>query len=266
MPMIIKVQSMETAEELQKRIDRCVIFNKFDMSGRVVDALVNQGFKPILVDNNGLQGTADEIIEQQRLFNVYVFGLPRSGTSMHTKIMELLGIKMHYTTENDENKLNHDERYLEKFGEDYHPNPTGFFEIGRDGQDEYRKMLEETYGGCKMIIPVRGHRWEHVKKTPSKVIMTWRDPEEIRQSQMGFYSRASEVGMLRTALVQQQMDLEQSGIPHYISHYRKVVNDPVGEITKMKYFLNAPNEIDEAVKFVDPKQLRFKKEELQEGL
>ncbi len=264
--MIIKVQSMEVAEELQKRIDKCIIFNKFDMSSRVTDALINQGLKPVLVDDDGWEGTADEIIQRERLFNVYLFGLPRSGTSMHTKIIELLGVKMHYTTENDENKLQHDENYFQKFGEDYHPNPTGFYEIGRDGQGEYKKMLEGTYGGCKMIIPVRGHRWEHVKATPSKVIMTWRDPEEIRQSQMGFYSRASDIGQLRTALVQQQMDLEESKIPHMISHMDKMIADPAKQIKVIADFINAPNTIDEAVKFVDPKQYRFQKDKLTPGL
>jgi hypothetical protein len=117
-----------------------------------------------------------------------------------------------------------------------------------------------------MIVPVRGHRWEHVKKTPSKVIMTWRDPEEIRQSQMGFYSRASDIGQIRTALVQQQMDLEQSGIPHMISHMDKMIADPVKQITVIKDFINAPNSIDEAVKFVNPEQYRFRKDDLIPGI
>ena len=117
-----------------------------------------------------------------------------------------------------------------------------------------------------MIVPVRGHRWEHVKATPSKIIMTWRDPEEIRQSQMGFYSRASDIGQLRTALVQQQMDLEASGIPHMISHMDKMIANPEKQIKLIADFINAPNKIDEAVKFVDPKQYRFKKDDLIPGI
>lgn len=117
-----------------------------------------------------------------------------------------------------------------------------------------------------MIVPVAGHRWRHVKKTPSKVIMTWRDPEEIRQSQMGFYSKSTDIGKLRTQLVQQQMELEQSGIPHLISHMDKMIEDPIKQISIIKEFINAPNDIAEAVKFVDPKQYRFRKSELVEGL
>lgn len=262
--MILDVKTKDVALELQKRIHNIVILDKVDFE--LSHQIENQGFKIVQVNPDGLDGTADEIIQEQRMFNVYLFGLPRSGTSMHTKIIELLGVNMHYTTENDETKLQHDENYFVKFGEDYHPNPTGFFEIGRGGQEEYEKMLKENYSGCKMIIPVRGHRWEHVKQTPSKVIMTWRDPEEIRQSQMGFYSRASDIGQLRTALVQQQMDLEQSGVPHMISHMDKMIADPIRQISIIKEFINSPNSIDEAVKFVDPKQYRFRKTELVEGL
>jgi len=262
--LILNVKTKDVALDLQKRIHNIVIIDKVDFE--LSHQIENQGFKIVQVDANGLDGTADEIIQEERLFNVYVFGLPRSGTSMHTKIVELLGVTMHYTTENDENKLAHDERYLEKFGEDYHPNATGFFEIGKDAQGEYKKIREGNYGGCKMIIPVRGHRWELCKETPSKVIMTWRDPEEIRQSQMGFYSKASDIGMLRTALVAQQMELEQSGIPHIISHMNKMIADPCKQIAIIKEFINSPNSIDEAVKFVDPKQYRFRKSELVEGL
>jgi len=262
--LILNVQSLKTAEELQKRIHHVVVLDHHGPT--LAKKIEAQGFKVVTVDPDGIQGTADEIIERERLFNVYLFGLPRSGTSMHTKIIELLGVQMHYTTENDENKLQHDENYLKKFGEHYHPNPTGFYEIGRDGQGEYQKILDGTYGGCKMIVPVRGHRWEHVKSTPSKIIMTWRDPEEIRQSQMGFYSRASDIGQLRTALVQQQMDLEQSGIPHMISHMDKMIKNPITQIQLIKEFINAPNDINEAVKFVNPEQYRFRKENLQPGL
>jgi len=37
----------------------------------------------------------DRIIERDRLYQIYVFSLPRSGSSMMTHIVELLGVNMH---------------------------------------------------------------------------------------------------------------------------------------------------------------------------
>ena len=41
----------------------------------------------------------DNVIEQGRLFNVYVIGQPRSGTSMLTNIVRHLGVNIIQTSE-----------------------------------------------------------------------------------------------------------------------------------------------------------------------
>jgi hypothetical protein len=40
-------------------------------------------------------------IEEQRLFNVFVFGLPRSGTSMMSGILERLGVNFIHTSDTE---------------------------------------------------------------------------------------------------------------------------------------------------------------------
>jgi len=208
----------------------------------------------------------DEIIEKDRLFSVYVFGLPRSGTSMMTHIIELLGVNMIYTSEKKENKERNKKRYKEKYGE-YHPNPTGFYEITEDTTNFLLKVVSKPYSGCKMIIPVNSFRWDLVKKYPSKVIMMKREPEEIRQSQMAYYRSGNiTIEVIRTQLAMQKLRLENHKIDHMQIDYHNVLDDPIKVINEIAEFINAPNSIDEAVKSVQPKQNRFKKEQLHAGL
>lgn len=206
----------------------------------------------------------DDIIERDRLFNVYLFGLPRSGTSMTTKILEMLGINMVYTSEEDKGKT--DERFKKKYGE-YHANPNGFFEITKNQFTNYLKVLSKPYSGCKMIIPVSGIRWEIVKTYPSKVIFMTRDVEEIRQSQMAYYKpQGVDVAYLRTALVTQRVRLREHDIDYLEVNYNELLIDKVNIIQQIKEFINSDISIDEAVAFVQPKQNRFKAEELISGI
>jgi hypothetical protein len=198
-------------------------------------------------------------IEQDRLFNVFVFGLPRSGTSMTTHICELLGVKMIHTSDETTRDYAH-------LGEDYHPNPHGFFEITKDLMKNYMKIAGTPYSGCKMIIPVQGMRLSFVKELPSKVIMTWRDPEEIKQSQEAFYSRASNKALLRTQLAEQKVTLQKAKIDFMIVRYEDVVNNPEEEIQKIKEFINSDADISKAVESVKPSSHRFNNKDITVGV
>ncbi len=219
----------------------------------------------------GLNMTVEEkvesVIENLRLFNVYVFGLPRSGTSMTTHVCELLGVKMVHTSEEEENKKRGDKNYKKNFGE-YHPNKTGFFEVTKNFFTNYEEIHETPFSGCKMIVPVTQQRFDAVLHTPCKVILTWRDPEEIRQSQMAYYRRGQnvDIGIIRTQLVEQKISLENHKIPVHVADYNKLLKNPQEEIQKIADFIKSPNSIDKAVEFVNPKQNRFKKEELVDGI
>lgn len=207
----------------------------------------------------------DELIEVGKLFNVYLFGLPRSGTSMTTHILELLGVNMVYTSEEEKEKT--DERFRNKYGE-YHANPNGFFEITKNQFTSFCKILSTPYSGCKMIIPVTGYRWEVVKEYPSKVIMMERDLEEVRQSQEAYYAKEGSVDIayLRTALATQKVALREHKIDHMIVNYNELLRDKVRIITQIRDFIKSDRDIQEAVDFVSPKQNRFRAEELVSGL
>ena len=215
--------------------------------------------------NTTVEERVESVIENLRLFNVYVFGLPRSGTSMTTHVLELLGVNIIETSE--EKREQADKRYKKHFGE-YHPNKTGFFEVTKDFFTNYEKIHETPFSGCKMIIPVANQRLDAVRHTPCKVILTWRDPEEIRQSQMAYYRRGNDIsiGLIRTLLVEEKLKLEKLKIPYIIVDYRKMLDNPRKEIIEIAKFIQAPRHVCDAVDFVNPEQNRFKKEELVDGL
>ena len=232
-------------------------------------------------------------------FNVFVFSLPRCGSSMTTGICEKLGVNMIYTSEDPEKRQKMQERYKKRLGE-YIPNEH-FYEITENQFSNWLKVIKTPYAGCKVIIPVNGMRWDGVLYQPSKVLMMMRDPEEIRQSQEAFYSRQSDAAYIRTALVQEQLklkrvkeayDLWKSGkykkIPtieewyemgnkdkplprkkmfdFMLVEYQDILKNPREQVQKIADFIESPNSIDEAVASIKPDRNRFKKEELEEGI
>ena len=261
-------------------------------------------------------------------FRVYVFSLPRCGSSMMTGIIERLGVEMIYTTEDEESRKKMQEVYKKKFGE-YVPNEH-FYEITKNQFENWVKIYNTPYSGCKVIIPVNGMRWEAVCSQPSKVIMMMRDPSEIRQSQEAFYkkARADYNGpdgseemepwehaeeCLKTLLANTQLmlqgrtDLSNSsrfktiscdtcgahpsnggtvcidGDPNTcfmakkkgiimpfdfkVVNYRDVLGHPKESIIQIAQFIEADMDlVDYAVGSIDPSKIRFKKEELSEGI
>jgi len=205
---------------------------------------------------------SEEQIERDRLFRVFVFGLPRSGTSLMTNICQTLGVNMIHTTE--EKKEKYDKKYKEQFGE-YHPNEGGFFEIAENFLEHYIDILGTPYSGCKMIIPVIGLRWELIKLIPSKVIMMWRDPKEIKESQEAFYSNQSDEAYLRTALINQKMILEKWGKEDndfIVINHRDLINFPKIIVLKVAEFIHSNSFIEESIALVKPERHRFKKENI----
>ncbi len=221
----------------------------------------------LIVKGKTVEEEIDFVIDNLNLFNVYVFGLPRSGTSMTTHICELLGVNMVYTSEDEEIKKRGDKNYKKNFGE-YHPNKTGFYEVTKNFFTNYEEIHETPFSGCKMIVPVHAQRFDAVLHTPCKVILTWREPEEIRQSQMAYFRKGKniDVGIIRTLLVEEKLKLKNNNIPFHVADYNKLIKNPKEEVKEIAKFLHAPRHICDAVDFVNPKQNRFKKEELVDGL
>lgn len=203
-------------------------------------------------------------------FNVFIFSLPRCGSSMMTGIVERLGVNMIYTSEEEEKRKKMKKEYKKKLGK-YIPNEH-FYEITENHFANWMKIMETPYSGCKVIIPVVGMRWEAVLYKPSRVIMMMRDLEEIRQSQEAFYSKRTDIAYLRTAIVSEQLKLETAKKDHpetfdFIQvQYQDVLANPKKEIKRIAEFIQAPNQITKAVNSVKPKANRFKKEDLIEGI
>ncbi len=224
------------------------------------------------VDATSVEEEVRKVVEKLRLFNVFVFGLPRSGTSMMMGICERLGVKMMHTSDTEEQLKKRNENERKRYGDNYQMNRDGFFEITRDNWTHYFEIMSVPYSGCKMIIPVRGDRLFVVRFNPgARVIQMWRDPEEMRQSQqasykgnMGVTEEQAEIqrAMIRTKLVQQKLQLKDLGIDAIDVQYQDVLRDSTKEIKRVAEFISAPNSIDEAVGWVDPQKNRFKKEEL----
>ena len=207
---------------------------------------------------------SDEEIFNQRLFNVFVFSIARCGSSMMTRILEKLGVNMVYTSEDVSDKEKRKESYEKSLGE-YVPN-SFFGEITKDVWSHQLEILNTPYSGCKVIMPVMGQRLGLMKECPCKVIMMWRDPEEIRQSQVAFYRRSPEVEYFEGVMAAQEVALTEGGIDFKVVKFQDVIDNPVDTISDVAAYINSPNNIADAVASVDKKAKRFNKPELVEGI
>jgi hypothetical protein len=223
---------------------------------------------------------------------------------MMTGVVERLGIKMMYTTEDDETRQQAAERYKKQFGE-YVPNEH-FYEITKNQFEHWVKIYNTPGSGCKVIIPINGMRWDAMCSRPSKVIMMWRDPAEIRQSQEAFYkqARATYTGPddmepweyaeahLRTMLAGSEVMLQNrkkryldyvnrtlnedgklvepdeiKSFDFMVVKYRDVLEDPKSKIEEIIGFLGTDHDLlENGIAGVDSSKIRFKKEELAVGI
>lgn len=109
---------------------------------------------------------------------VYVVsGYMRSGTSMMMKALEQGGMKASYNKDKD--------RILsEKYGqESYHPNPEGFYELGR------REFEDPDFPGMFRGQLIKALHWR-LKMFPPydyKVVFMLRDPKEIEVSYLKMF-------------------------------------------------------------------------------
>ena len=229
-----------------------------------------------------LETTETNISEQDiiknKLFNVFVFSLPRSGSSMMSSIVETLGVKMIYTSDTEEALKKRNEKERKRYGDNYQMNRNGFFEITKDVWKHYFEIMSTPFSGCKMIIPVTKERLNVVYFNPcAKVIMMWRDPEEMRQSQQASYNgnkgtteekAENERAIIRAKLINQKLQLENKRIDTINIQYQDVLLNPKKEIQKVANFIGVTDKekIIKAFLCVKPKENRCKKEELVEGI
>lgn len=232
-------------------------------------------YKKITIESTEL---TKEEIEENKLFNVFVFSLPRSGSSMMTSIVEALGVNVIYTSDSDENLEKRNEKERERYGDSYQMNPLGFYEITEDVWDHYFEIMSKPFSGCKMIIPISRDRLSVVTFNPNaKIIQMWRDPEEMRQSQQASYNGNAGItpeeaeharALIRTKLVNSKLQLENLGLDALHIQYRDVLDDTESQVRKVANFLGVTDEvaIERGIAKVKPNQNRFKKEDLIENI
>ncbi|WP_139163823.1 hypothetical protein [Desulfoluna spongiiphila] len=108
-----------------------------------------------------------------------VSGYMRSGTSMMMKVLEGAGMKARYNTRKDE-------VLGEKYGRtDYHPNPGGFFELGRKEFDD--PGFPGIFAG--ELIKVLHWRLKGLPSHPYRICFMTRDPKEIEVSYLKMFRR-----------------------------------------------------------------------------
>jgi len=108
-----------------------------------------------------------------------VSGYMRSGTSMMMKVLEGAGLTARYNTKKDE-------VLGEKYGRgEYHPNPEGFFELGR------REFDDPGFPGmfAGELIKVLHWRLKGLPAHSYRICFMTRDPKEIEVSYLKMFRR-----------------------------------------------------------------------------
>jgi hypothetical protein len=208
----------------------------------------------------------------RRDFRVYVLSLPRCFSSATTGVLEKLGVNVIHTSEEPQRRKRMQEQHKKKLGE-YVPNEH-FYEITTNQFKSWQRVVNTPYSGCKVILPsgVSGMIWGMIRSRPSRIIIMNRNPEEIRQSQQAFYKgdefntpEQAEMrrAYFRTCMAQAEVTCERElDIEYMVLNARDLITNPGPTIEDIARFIDAPNDIDEAVESIDPTKYRFKIEDL----
>jgi len=187
-----------------------------------------------------------------------VSGFMRTGTSMMMKALEEGGLEAEYKQSRDEMK-NH------FADENYDPNIGGLYELNRNDYLEFG--FPEKYKG--KLIKALNQGVSRMAVMPGiRVVFMMRDPEEIRQSYEAFFGKPlSNMEHYKRNMQDciERIKNRKDVISLNIFNYRDVVKNPLKHFKILK---DAGWEIDveKAVKVVDSKYCRFKKEILTIGI
>lgn len=188
-----------------------------------------------------------------------VSGFMRTGTSMMMKALEAGGLKAEYKQSRDEMK-NH------FADEHYDPNIGGLYELEAQDYQEYDFPIK--YKGKLIKALNQGVQRMCVMPKGIRVVFMMRDPEEIRQSYEAFFSRPLKNIDHYERNMQNYIERiknRKDVISLHIFQYREVIENPIKHFQILKD-AGWPINVEECVKVVDAKYLRFKKEILTEGI
>lgn len=176
--------------------------------------------------------------------NYIVSGLERSGTSMMMQILHRGGAPVAFDRSRQA---------------DYH-NPKGYFEL--EGGKVINRLMEGTFpfdqykGRC---VKITAYGLTYLPSGPGyryKVIYMQRSLDEILTSMekmsgpVNWEEERPAFERLHTYVL--TMLREREDIDYLPVMYRKVVHNPVAEITRINQFLGGVLSVEEAVRAVDP--------------
>ena len=156
-----------------------------------------------------------------------VSGYMRSGTSMMMKVLEGAGMTACYNTRKDEVL---GEKYAKS---DYHPNPEGFFELGRREFED--PGFPQHYAG--KLIKVLHWRLEGLPSFRYRICFMTRDPKEIEVSYLKMFQRRPPFVLQRyhellgeiQGTVEKRGDCELIFVPH-----GRMIKEPEKVLAELK--------------------------------
>ena len=84
---------------------------------------------------------------------------------------------------------------------------------------------------------------------------------------MAYYKpQGVDTGYIKSMLGNQKHAMKEKNIKHLIVDYRDVLNNKEENIYRIADFIRADDGVEEAISFINPKQNRYKTEELVHGL
>ena len=187
-----------------------------------------------------------------------VSGFMRTGTSMMMKCLEAGGMDAVARESRDEMRL----KYADEF---YDPNNGGLYEIERK-DSQHPDFPSQFKGKLIKVLNAGTGRLNVMEKI--KVIFMTRDPEEIRQSYEAFFS---DEGRLKNEMIEmaikKNLELLRNRKDTDVLEfwYRDVVENPRKHFEILKEN-GWPIDVDKCVAEVDVDLLRFKKENLTQGI
>lgn len=194
-----------------------------------------------------------------------VSGYMRTGTSMMMKALIVGGMDAVYDTKRDEHlaAMTSDDDWTIQHGESvYEPSDQRFREFGFPRQYE-GKLLKVLFGGLPALAPHAGGY---------HYVFMERDPEEIRQSYEGAFTRARAAKFLSDGTYRDVMALARERLWNRKDtksvttfQYRQVVRCPEKAMAHLRD-IGWPIEVERSKVVPDLEMVRFRVEDLEVGI
>lgn len=189
-----------------------------------------------------------------------VSGFMRCGTSMMMQALAEGGMEAVYSEER--------EHFRRRFSDgDYDPNRGGLYELARN---EYTNSeFPRKYKGKLIKCLMTGLPQMRVCEEGIRIVFMRRDEEEIRQSYQAFFGRPLGVkkGRIheRANRVLEIIKNRKDVLSVDEFWYREAIENPTNIFEKLKQN-KWEIDVEKSAKIIDPKQCRFRKENLIKGI